>query len=93
MGIERQRRAGLERPKARLWTIEVMVGAIYALKEIGKPINAGYLIVNHNYLYQAMLRSPGGWKKVVEIAGFNPEKEKAVNLGSLGRATVWDNDY
>ena len=75
------------------WTIEIMAGAIYALKESNKPVNSRYLQANHPNLYARIKDYPGGWRAVIEFAGFNPEEEKADNLGRLGRTPVFDNDY
>lgn len=81
-----------ERPNQK-WTIALMAGALYSLKEeFGKPINPKYLEVNHPMLMSAIYRNYG-WKMVVEYAGFDPEEEKAMNLKNDKRAQIFDNDY
>lgn len=57
------------------WTLEILAGAIYSLKEAGEPINPGYLDKSHERLYSAIRDMPGGWDRVVSEAGFDPDKE------------------
>jgi 6-phosphogluconolactonase (cycloisomerase 2 family) len=78
---------------ATKWTLEIMAGAIYSLKEFSKPVNPRYLQINHKNLYLRIANFPGGWKTVVKFAGFDPDEESGVNLRSRGRAPVFDDDY
>ena len=60
---------------ATKWTIEVLTGAIVALRESGYPVNSGFLEAQHKNLYEAINRFPGGWKKIIELAGCDPSQE------------------
>ncbi len=62
------------KPNTR-WTIEVMAGAVYALKELGMPINTPYLRANYPRLLSRIGNYPGGLRAVITIAGYNPEEE------------------
>ncbi len=78
----------------RKWTLEVMAGAVLAIKEKGEPINPKALEVNYRVLYGRIRDYPGGWDFVVREAGFDPDSEvlgtrmnkyrKLVQVGLLG---------
>lgn len=61
------------------WHIEIMAGAIVALKEAGMPVNAVYLQVHHSSLYQGIRNHPGGWRNVIFVAGLEPKEETKAN--------------
>lgn len=73
---------------ARKWTDEILAGALVALDEAGESINAGYLNIHHNALYQGISNYPGGWKFLVYEAGFDPEE-----VVSKRRPGRWKNKY
>lgn len=73
-----------ERPSSHLsgdkhpaikYSLQVLAGAVLAIKYSGEPINPKSLLKNHKNLYQRIENYPGGWDKVVYEAGFNPEGE------------------
>lgn len=70
-----------ERHPARKWTEDIMAGALMALKEYGEPINAKYLQMNHPALFQAINSWPGGWAKIVTMAGYDPFLEAKGSFG------------
>ena len=72
------------RNSGRTWTLEIMTRAIVALKENNEPVNAGFLMNRHTNLYEAIKGMPGGWKKIVEMAGFDPTQESRIHLRGKG---------
>lgn len=82
MGYERVKHSHQvgEKHPARNWTLEIMAGAIVAIRESGKPINAEYLNKHYSRLYGAIKNQPGGWKKIVGEAGYDPAQETRVHL-------------
>lgn len=70
-----------EKHPARKWSDEIMAGALMALKENGEPINVKYLGINHPALFQAIRSRPGGWAKMVTMAGYDPLLEAKGNFG------------
>ena len=71
---------GENRPN-RSWTPEILAGVIVSLKESGRPINPGYLLLTYKRAYEAMSNLPGGWRRVVELAGYDPQKEARSTFG------------
>ncbi|MBI3282544.1 hypothetical protein HYZ70_00525 [Candidatus Curtissbacteria bacterium] len=65
-----------EVPPNRKWTLEIVSGAVYALREAGEPINAKYIEVNHRLLYKA-IRANYGWKTIITFLGLDPQAEAA----------------
>ena len=74
----------LESRPNKLWTLEVLAGAITALKECGQPINPKSLEVNHKNLYHNIVDFPGGWKMIIMVAGFDPAQETRIHLRGKG---------
>lgn len=68
------------------WTLEILAGAITALKELDQPVNPRFLQINHTNLYAAMAGFPGGWKRVVQEAGCDPDEERR---GYIGAQRLW----
>ncbi|MCR4325089.1 MAG: hypothetical protein NUV69_05395 [Candidatus Curtissbacteria bacterium] len=58
-----------------------MAGALYTMKEAGFPINRKYLDVHHPVLCERIQDYPGGWRKVVQEAGFDPAQEAVGRIG------------
>lgn len=84
---ERNIVTGEERSQANTkWIIEVMAGAIIGLKENGEPVYQDYLYFHHTNLGQRIRNYPGGWRKVVTEAGFDPLLE--AGKGGLRRRIV-----
>lgn len=57
------------------WPLDVLAGALIALKENGQPINPQYLQIHHDMLRQAIYKQDGGWRTLVLCCGFDPEEE------------------
>ena len=87
--MEKEVRYARQRPNTR-WTTEVMTGAILALKEAGQPVNVKYLELNHRSLASGIHNYPGGWGKIVELAGFNPAEETKSNFKNRGIRDLYD---
>lgn len=71
--------------RERKWTMEVMAGAIYAMKEAGLPINPGKLDAEHKPLLNAIVNYPGGYDGVLTAAGLDPDEERIVRNSRIRR--------
>ena len=58
---------------ATKWTEEIVAGAIFAIWENGESIRHNYLQVNHASIYRALRNKPGGLRKILEVAGIDPQ--------------------
>ena len=56
--------------------IRRIINEITTIKEADGRINPGYLIENYRKLYWRINNQSGGWKRMVSLAGFDPEEEK-----------------
>lgn len=68
----------------KLWTLEILAGAIVSLKKIGSPVNAKSLEKDHKDLYQNIVDYPGGWRRMIKEAGYDPDKESRLHLRGRG---------
>lgn len=60
---------------SRSWTPEILAGALVGLKEAGQPINSKNLQINHSKVRNAIQNLPGGWARIMELAGYDPQEE------------------